>query len=237
MDNDLGILVHNDDMYDFYVDSSMDIDTYYLAVPKKKSKEYSLYLDIPDKDLRYLDKNYALLELINTINSSNQKEKIYLFPVLPKELIFSKDNMNDDIINHELEKRLIRLISEVFDKFIKNNVSLEQCAYLIIANEFENNFLDWIKLNSKYANLIRGYNLGYQKELFLEFNNDNIHEEINDDNGGNALSGNLEEVDHSMSKPKVKVKKLPSKVAGFSNITFIVTIIILSLVIGIYLAK
>lgn len=234
MDNDFGLLVHSNDIYNFYMNSTLNIDTYYLAIPKKELQEYSLYVDIPDKDLRYLDRNTSISELINTIKNNNQSEKIYLFPILPKELILSRENVNDDIINRELERQLISLISEIFDKFIKKNKLLEQCAYLIITNDLEKNLVDWINLNSMYANFIKGYNLPYQKELSEYSGNDHIYDDT-DDNSGNSLAGNSESISNSITKPKVKVKKLPNK-HGFSNITFIITTIILSLIIGIYLA-
>ena len=53
MDSDYGLLIYSNDLYNFYTNSIPEIDTFYLAIPKDNGNEFSLYVNMPDKELFY----------------------------------------------------------------------------------------------------------------------------------------------------------------------------------------
>lgn len=220
------ILVYSGEGYKIYMCSIDEIDTYYLVIPNKDSAKFSLCIDIPDGDLRYLDNKVIIDNILENLVSLHQDNVIYLLPVLPKELIVGEMEINDDALYRKLEDILISLANDTFNRIIENNKAVEQTIYLGIIDEKQKYFLDWLSLNSQYANYIRGITLtrkdNYQGEVQEEY----YTMDDNTGNSGNSLSGNGGvTVEKSSSKKKVKV--LPSKhgYTSFSLIGLIITIV------------
>ena len=215
--------------------NNSNISSYYIAIPQGDYDGYSLCVGLPDKQVDFTLKNSILEEFNDNLEKIDSEKIIYTLPVVPGGLVIDDDNQNDDKVYLELSQSLLSMMADIFDEMIENNhKQMEQQVFLIVKNEAQKKFFDWMDMER--PGLFQEIWLNNKKLEQSSVSNNLMNDEmVGTGNSGNALSGGPATSSYEVSKPKVKVLVSPSK-HGFSTISGLFLTIVMSLFLGISLA-
>lgn len=221
------ILYRNNDftIYSANCRSTQGVNNYYICIPNNDKEGYSLYIEFPNKNINYEEKNSILGMIDKERKKINDDKAIYVLPVIPEELIIKEDNVNDDKVYLELVNAVEEICDDVFGNMIQENTLMEQSVHLITDNRYEEDFVDWI-------NIIYVENKPQMKGIFQK-------ERKKIDKEYDVMTTNDEDnyIEQDISRPKVRVLEKPkNNNNGFSRIQFLIITIILSLIVGISIA-
>lgn len=215
--------------------NNSNISSYFIAIPHGDYDGYSLCVGLPNKQVDFTSKNSILEEFNDNLEKIDSEKIIYALPVVPRGLVIDDDNQNDDKVYLELSQSLLSMMADIFDEMIENNhKQMEQQVFLIVKNETQKKFFDWMDM--KRPGLFQEIWLNNKKLEQSSVSNNLMNDEmVGTGNSGNALSGGPATSSYEVSKPKVKVLVSPSK-HGFSTIVGLFLTIVMSLFLGISLA-
>ena len=254
----MGELIANLESYSIYKAYNDKAGDYYLCVPNNNIVSCQIFLGFNDMELDNLS-NDEIISMINDINSmimNINNNSMYVIPnislsILKQATLENDDRMYLDILNNKIQP----ITSDVYNMLIKNGINtkkINQVIQIIEKSDHDKKLGGWLsmKLGDNYIN-----ELDYQKLKEASMNKDNqntsysipITDEpvdnidntmINNDNQSiapiNREYENVDSIDKTKSNQLVrKLTKQSDTSKGFSNIKFIVLVLLLSLVVGI----
>ena len=251
----MGELIANLENYSIYKAYNDKAGDYYLCVPNNNIVSCQIFLGFNDMELDNLS-NDEIISIINDINSmimNINNNSMYIIPNIPLSLlkqatIENDDRMYLDILNNKIQP----ITQDVYNMLIKNGINtkkINQVIQIVEKTDYDKKLGGWLsmKLGDSYIN-----ELDYQKLKEASISKDNTSYSIpitdepineidnptlNTNNGITPINREYENVD-SIDKTKSNqlVRKLtkPNNTSkGFSNVKFIVLVLLLSLVVGI----
>ena len=218
-----GILLDYNRNYSVYEMYTNDGNEYYMCIANYNTDKYETVIDFPEEYFNSLLNEEKLTEIRKTCDTlySDDEPYIYILPDITTYEVKEAKNDNDDHAYQVLLRRLQRYTYDIYKSIAENNenIKIDQVINIISDTENDKKFIDWLDINlngyfkPKYLNRTKNED----KDIEIPINtNDNQKEILNND----------------ITKPKVRTLK-PADKSGFSNITFIITIIIIAVIIGI----
>lgn len=218
--------VFNNDMYMIYKVFTVDGEKFFMSIPRDKDN-LDICLDFKEEYYNALLKN----ELIEQIKKRCDElyrinpNAVYILPnVSTYDLGMALDS-NDNHAYVYIFNRLQKFVSHAYHSLLSGDVKVNEVITIITETESDKKFMHWLDINSQ----------GFFRELDI---NKAMDPNINDNDGGSnpVLSGgDTSELSSSMSKPKVKTLVPKTGKSGFSSFMFVLTMIALSVAIGLFM--
>lgn len=226
-----GIKIANYDNYTIYQIYTDDAEEYYMCTPTMNKEKYQMVVDFPEEYYKSLLPNEIINEITSRCNSLYQNNNSYIY-ILTNVTTYELNEAKKDNDNHAYSVLLRRLQKYTYNTYHsltsgENEISINPIIDVIIETDDDKKFIDWLDINLN--GLFNGIMLN---------NTQTVTVEDNEDNGWTTLSGpsNSEDtMNNTNTKANKKVKTLIplNNKHGFSSIFFTITVIIISVVMGI----
>ena len=251
----MGELIANLESYSIYKAYNDKAGDYYLCVPNNNIVSCQIFLGFNDMELDSLS-NEQIISMINDINSmimNINNNSMYVIPnislsILKQATLENDDRMYLDILNNKIQP----ITSDVYNMLIKNGINtkkINQVIQIVEKSDADKKLGGWLsmKLGDNYIN-----ELNYQKLRELSMNKGNTSYSVpitegpineidntilNNDTGIAPINreyDNVDSIDKTKSNQLVRKLTKPNNISqGFSNVKFIVLVLLLSLVVGV----
>lgn len=245
------LLFAKENGYSIYQYDSEYLGVYFLCIPDNQVDNYELFIGFPKKDLKELPKDEVIEEIkgINDMVYSLNNNAIYALPSIDVTELEEAALENDNKRSYNQLFRKVQSMTVDINKKISsiNNheQSINQVITIIKQTESDSKFIQWLEMNM--PNFIHGITLSELRNHYYANNQPEKvdgpvleKEEIMDipvEKEINYEVLNKEENDQSKDNTNNKVRKLvPQKKNnnfGFSNMSFILMVLTISLLVGI----
>ena len=192
---------------------------YYLCMSNNDVNDYTFYVGFPTKDVNY----QAAYEIKNEITMifdmlyQLNPGSVYLFCEIDYQRLEEAANDNDNLLYNLLLNDVHDITKDAYALF--NEVNVEQTLYFIKQSNADTKFINWIDLKlDGFIDIIK------INDIKRKIN------KLKDDNTVEITFSNNQQITNLDNN----IVKAPSY--GFMNITFIGSILLLSIVLGIYIA-
>ena len=206
-------------------------DKYYLCFPNNTSRFYHLFIGFSSIDLRNLDEETLYKEIRKIGDSLNYaySNAIYILPILDPKILNDAALENDDNLYNKLLKKYIQPITlEIHKNFESSNIYISHIVKFIKQNDDDKKFIGWLsmKLGDEFVREITFEDKVYEENPSYEpvISNDIATDYEIDD----IWIKKQEEIISDTLKPAFSL--------GFSNLSFMLMVLTISLVFGIIIA-
>ena len=210
---------------------------YFICVPNVEHRFYHVFLGFSLKDLENLSHEKLVIEIRKISDSifSVYKNSVYVLPIIEPTLLEEIASENDDYGYNKILKNIIQPITlSVYSMLMKKNARVSQIIKMIKQNDIDKKIVDWMSLKLG-DNFIK--EISYEEsEMFST-----IPVEIYDNSNSNI---DTKYVSIDYQEDSIWIKKEEDKISdslkpvfspGFSNLSFMIMILVISSVFGIIL--
>lgn len=209
-------------------------DNYFLCVPNAEHNFYHVFVGFSLKDLDILYDEKLIIEIRKISDSifSVYKNSVYVLPIIEPNILLEATLENDDRSYNKILKNIIQPITlSVYSMLMKKNARVSQIIKMIKQNDVDKKLVGWLslKLGDSFIKEItfeetevfttipvENYNVidtnVLDKNISIDYQNDSVW-----------LKNEEEKISDSLK---------PAFSPGFSNLGFIIMILIVSLVFG-----
>ena len=222
-----GIRVYNNDKYHIYQMYTLDGSRYYISIPNSNNNELNIAIDFKEEyydsllDKEIIEQIKKRCDLLYKAN----KDIVYL---LPDVSTYELDEAKKDNDKHAYEfilNKLKKYTNELYYTLSNSSFKINQIITIITETDDDKKFMHFLELENE----------GFFRELEINKLLDN-NISSNDTGSNPSKSGGDTSNEISNSKPKAKILVKNNNKHGFSNMSFIIITLLLSLIIGISLA-
>ena len=209
-------------------------NNYYLCVPNVEHRFYHVFLGFSLLNLESISNEKLIIEIRKIGDSifSVYKNSVYVLPIINPTTLLEATSENDDHAYNKILKNLIQPITfSVYSMLIKKNVSVSQIIKIIKQNDVDKKLIDWLSLK-----------LGDNFVKEITFEESEIFSTIPVENYNNFDSNEPDEfISIDYQNDMIWLKKEEEKISetlkpvfspGFSNLSFIIMVLIVSSVFG-----
>ena len=203
------------------------VNTCYICFPANYHEKYQLVIDFPEEYYKSLRDEEMIHEIKNICDKiySNNNNYVYILTNVTTYDLAEAENDNDSPLYNHIFKKIGICISMMLKQY--HSILVDETIYVNVQTNDDEKLIQWLEIHAPMYQ-----RLNIDSSLNKEINND--------DTGWTTMGGIVNggvsiEASNSVNKPKAKKLALPNK-HGFLNITFIITIILISIVIGVGLA-
>ena len=210
---------------------------YFICVPNVEHRFYHVFLGFSLKDLENLSHEKLVIEIRKISDSifSVYKNSVYVLPIIEPTLLKEIASENDDFGYNKILKNIIQPITlSVYSMLMKKNARVSQIIKMIKQNDIDKKIVDWMSLKLG-DNFIK--EISYEEsEMFST-----IPVEIYDNSNSTI---DTKDVSIDYQEDSIWIKKEEDKISdslkpvfspGFSNLSFMIMILVISSVFGIIL--
>ena len=210
---------------------------YFICVPNVEHRFYHVFLGFSLKDLENLSHEKLVIEIRKISDSifSVYKNSVYVLPIIEPTLLKEIASENDDYGYNKILKNIIQPITlSVYSMLMKKNAIVSQIIKMIKQNDIDKKIVNWMSLKLG-DNFIK--EISYEEsEMFST-----IPVEIYDNSNSTI---DTKDVSIDYQEDSIWIKKEEDKISdslkpafspGFSNLSFMIMILVISSVFGIIL--
>lgn len=212
-------------------------DNYYLCVPHVEHRFYHVFLGFSLMNLESISNEKLIIEIRKISDSifSVYKNSVYVLPIINPTTLLEVTSENDDRAYNKILKNVIQPITlSVYSMLMKKNASVSQIIKMIKQNDVDKKLVDWLslKLGDNFVKEItfeeseifstipvESYNSGDSNEpdeiISIDYQSDSIWLKKEED--------------------KISESLKPAFSPGFSNLSFIIMVLVVSSVFGVIL--
>lgn len=206
---------------------------YYLCVPNNEHKFYHVFLGFSLRNLEELSYEKIIIEIRKISDSvyASYKNSIYVLPIINPALLEEVALENDDRGYNKILKKYIQPITfSVYNKLLQKNYRVSQIIKLIKQNDVDKKIVGWLsmKLGDNFVKEILFEDNDVFTTIPIEVVNSSTIEDISVDYHNDDIWIKNEE-------KKISNSLKPAFSPGFSNLSFIILVLTISVGFGIIL--
>ena len=209
-------------------------DNYYLCVPNIEHRFYHVFVAFSLKDLDVLYDEKLIIEIRKISDSifSVYKNSVYVLPVIDPATLLEVTSENDDRGYNKILKNIIQPITlSVYSILMKKNARVSQIIKMIKQNDVDKKLVGWLtlKLGENFIKEITFEETETFTTLPVE-SFDDINSNFSNEN--TSIDYQNDNIWLKNEEEKISDSLKPAVSPGFSNLSFIIMILIVSLVFG-----
>lgn len=224
-------------------------DGYYLCISNLDCDNYQLFIGFTDKDFNSLTKEQIVSEIrkVSDLVKSINQSGIYVLPVIsPSELEQAARENDDKLFYRIMSEKIQPITREIYEILNGQNKSIESMIRMIKQTDNDRKFIDWMDMKLMETGIDYVEDIEYLK-LREMAQNKNIETSTDVYGGARNNSSGIPPIDRSYENTQVQtnsnqlVRKLVKPTnqhisSGFSNIGFIVIVLTMALIVGIWIS-
>lgn len=211
-------------------------DNYYLCVPNTEHHFYHVFMGFSLRDLDNLSYEKLIIEIRKISDSifAVYKNSVYVLPIINPTILEEVTSENDDRGYNRILKNIIQPITlDVYSKLMRKNVRVSQVIKMIKQNDADKKLVGWVslKLGDHFIKEITfedDATVTIPTEVMANVNHSQLAKDISVDYQEDNIWIKKEE-------EKISESLKPAFSPGYSNLSFMVMILIVSLIFGVIL--
>lgn len=207
---------------------------YYLCVPNVEHRFYHVFLGFSLMDLENISNEKLIIEIRKIGDSifSVYKNSVYILPIINPTTLLEVTSENDDHAYNKILKNVIQPITlSVYSMLMQKNASVSQIIKMIKQNDVDKKLVDWLslKLGDNFVKEITFEEAEIFSTIPVE-NYNNINFDVSNDNISIEYRNDM--IWLKKEEEKISETLKPAFSPGFSNLSFIIMVLVVSSVFG-----
>ena len=208
-------------------------DSYYLCVPNKEHNFCHVFMGFSLMRLKGLSYEKLIIEIRKISDSiyCSYKNSVYVLPIINPDILKDAAMENDDRGYNKILKKYIQPITfSVYNKLISKNIRVSQIIKFVKQNDVDKKIVGWLsmKLGDNFVKEIIFEGIDVFTTIPISTNENNLIQDI-------SIDYQDDEIWIKNEEDKISDNLKPAYSPGFSNLSFIILVLTISMGFGIVL--